>query len=97
MAKVIRVGDPFSGTCNTHGPVTGTVTSGGSAKANGQPIARVGDGGTCSCGHTFTITSGSSRVSSDGRGVCRVGDQATVNIVGGTLTAQSGSTTVDAL
>lgn len=96
-AKIMRVGDIFSGSCNTHGIITGTITTGSSTtKANNIAIARVGDRGTCSCGHTFTITSGSNIVKVDGVGICRLGDTATVDIVGGNLIAQSTSSTIDA-
>lgn len=92
----MRVGDPFVGTCNTHGPITGVITSGSSiATADTKAMARVGDKGDCSCGHKFTITTGSSVVKEGSTGYCRVGDAATVDIVGGNLTAQSSSSVVD--
>jgi uncharacterized Zn-binding protein involved in type VI secretion len=98
MAKIMRQGDTFSGTCSKHGSVTGTIDAGSSiGMVDNKSIARVGDKGTCSCGHKFTITSGSSIVTLEGLGICRVGDTATVDVVGGSLVAVSGSPTSDCL
>lgn len=95
MPKLMRVGDTFSGTCNSHGTITGTITGGSpNVKAENKAVARIGDKGTCSCGHVFTIKTGSSLVKADGIGICRVGDNATVDVVGGNLTAQNNPTVV---
>lgn len=94
MKKVSRITDTASGTCNAHdSPVgwTGAFTTGSTlVKVDGLGVARVGDTGPTSCGHTFRAITGSAVVTADGIPVCREGDAVEV-IQGGSGTITSGS------
>jgi len=50
-----------------------------SARANGAPILRMGDQGTCTTCGSVTINNGSSKSFNEGKAIARVGD----GIVGG--------------
>lgn len=95
MAKPIaRVGDSAEGICYQHHSAThwtGTIQTGsGDAICEGSAIARVGDTGNTSCGHTFQITEGSSVFTDQGIPVARQGD-AVIVIGGGSGVITGGS------
>lgn len=104
LKPVCRLGDTASGMCSNHPsavPWTGVVTiATGGFTVDGIQVATLGDGGTTSCGHEFTITSASAVCTApNGKKIARKDDEVTVtSIVGiptgagaGTLT--SGSST----
>ena len=56
LRSIAKVGDVVSGTCNTHGATTGTVTTGSATVfCDGQSVAYEGCSATLSCGHTATL------------------------------------------
>jgi uncharacterized Zn-binding protein involved in type VI secretion len=97
MKRICRIGDPAAGTCTAHhSPVgwTGTIATGSSTvTADGLGVARVGDTGPTSCGHTFQIVAGSSVATAGGIAIAREGD-AVIVIEGGSGTLTGGSDNV---
>lgn len=97
---IAKIGNTATGICSLHAPArvwVGAINRGSSTcTCEGVPIARVGDGGTTDCGHTFTITTGSAIFKDDGKAVARVGDsvvidQGNINGIGGTGIITNGS------
>ena len=85
-AAVARVGDSAAGFCLQHGspplPWVGMIAVGSpTTTVGGSPVARVGDTGWTSCGHTFRIEIGSSILRDTGAMVARKGDP--VIVIGG--------------
>lgn len=82
LQPICRLGDSASGTCNIHGPWTGTITTATSGfTCDGLPVARIGDSVLASCGHTFFIDSGSSVCTgADGIAIARQGDTVSLTI-----------------
>ena len=85
-SAVARIGDSASGFCLQHGPSplswAGTIATGSSTTiVGGSYVARVGDTGATSCGHTFRIEIGSSVLRDTGSMVARKGDP--VIVLGG--------------
>lgn len=97
MKRIARIGDLVSGVCYAHhDPVdwTGTFNTGsGVVTAEGQGVARIGDTGSTSCGHTFRAIEGSGVITADGISVAREGDHVEV-IEGGTGIITGGSSLV---
>jgi uncharacterized Zn-binding protein involved in type VI secretion len=83
MLPVARVGDVH--VCPIHGP--NTIVKGGTATADGMPIARVGDATACGA----TIALGSSIVTEGGAPVAYLGSTTTH---GGVITTGSPTQTV---
>lgn len=79
MPAIAREGDAAAGLCPLHSPpitVTGTIDAGmGSPDSNaeGKPIAFVDTTVTASCGHSATITTGSSKLKVNGKIAAIVG------------------------
>jgi uncharacterized Zn-binding protein involved in type VI secretion len=99
--KIARVGDSFSGHCQVHGNITGTITTGSTlTKDEAKDIARVGDVVTGSCGHKGVIKTGSSLWIDETKAVARVGDTVGIGNPGdridsGTITSGSNLTNSD--
>ena len=89
--QVVVVGSLASGTCNAHATPqdwTGQVLSGVPLlTVTGQSISRVGDLGSCSCGHAFRISQASGSLLSTPPGV-------PVSVVGDAVEVVDGSGTV---
>jgi uncharacterized Zn-binding protein involved in type VI secretion len=97
---VVLVGQVIHGTCSVHGAITLSFTVGSpTTDVNGSAVVRIGDTGTCSCGHTCKAVTGSTNVFADGIGVHRQDDTGNVLngvTVVGTYTADTGSPIYDA-
>lgn len=83
MKGIARINDRCFGTCHhsshkTPISVGGTIT-GHAEKTSGENnlIARMGDEVTSDCGHTGTISTGSTTVLVEGKQVARLGDSVT--------------------
>ena len=91
MPPVARVGDRT--TCPLAGHVGGVIVEGSpTVRANGRPVARVGDKIACGCGTTDTIVTGAETVRADGRPKARVGSR---TAHGGTVVTGSPNVSAD--
>jgi len=95
MAKAVRVGDVFVGTCCCHPPIpcigmAGVIVSGASnAKIENASAARVGDIGIGYCGHPTVLVTGSGAASSASSDNSRIGDAVAGCILGAMVTGAS--------
>jgi len=93
MPWVARIGDSVEGFCNndnTHGNVSGVISSGSPDTFNDNiPIARIGDTVSFSCGHTGVISSGSSIVFINDIPVARIGDSVSGDVSGTIISGSS--------
>ncbi len=82
MAQIARVNDSVIASCSVHGSRTGTILTGsGVGDSSSRAIARVGDTGSLTCGHTFIITGGSAIGDILGIKIARVNDS--IQVTGG--------------
>lgn len=96
LMGICRLGDLASGVCLGHGSPTGwvgpTTTASAGFTCDGIPVCTIGDVGTTSCGHTFTITTGSAVCTGvNGQYIARVGSQV-LPAPGGSGSIGAGST-----